>query len=205
MKNKLKIAEELKRLINHANGLLNANQNKQRVTAYLYIIFSFFALSFFGIFAIGPTISTISTLNKQYEEGTIALKQLEAKNGALKSLSSQYVTIQQDLFLIDNAIPKSPKVAELTRQIEVLTLKNNLSIQKLDTGLMEVFPAKNSNSSIFSFSFGLSVLGSEKDINNFVGEFIKMGRIIAIDKLSTGNQNDIFSVSINGKAYFFKE
>lgn len=204
-KEKNRIKEEIKLLIARGNVALNAGKNKQRVTAYLYIIFSFLALSFFGLFAIGPTISTISDLNKQYEEKKTALKQLEDKNTALRSLSSQYNDIQQDLPLIENAIPKSPKVGELTRQLEQLSIKNGLVVQKIDTGLMEIFPAKNLNSPIFAYTFSVSVTGTEQDINRFISDVINMERIIGIEKLTTGKKLDnVYTASITGKAFFIK-
>jgi Tfp pilus assembly protein PilO len=205
-KDKDKIKAEIKSLIDKGNAILSASQNRQRVTAYLYIIFSLFALSFFGIFAIGPTITTISNLNKQLEQDRVALKQLQDKNAALKSLSAQYIEIEPQLDLIDNAIPQSPKVADIARQLELLTIKHSLTVQKLDSGLMELYPAKNVNSPIFSFSFSIGVNGNEQDINAFIGDIINMGRIIGIEKLSTGKQqNNQFSASITGRAYFYKE
>lgn len=205
-KDKDKIKAEIKSLIDKGNAMLNASQNKQRVTAYLYIIFSLFALSFFGIFAIGPTITTISNLNKQLEEDKSALKQLQDKNAALKSLSAQYLEIEPQLELIENAIPQSSKVADISRQLELLTVKHNLIVQKLDSGLMELYPAKNTNSPIFSFLFSVGVSGTEQDINAFIGDLINMGRIIGIEKLTTGKQqNNQFSASITGRAYFYKE
>jgi Tfp pilus assembly protein PilO len=204
-KNKDKIKEEIKSLIAKGNALLNASQNKQRVTAYLYIIFSLLALSFFGLFAIGPTFSTISELNKKFAEDKVALKQLQDKNAALKSLSSQYLEIEPDLNLIDNAIPQSPKVAEITRQVENLSIKNNLIVKKLDTGLMELFPTKNVNTPIFSYTFTVSVEGEEQDINTFIADVINMGRIIGIDKLTTGKQQSVLhTASVTGRAYFYK-
>lgn len=207
MKNsKSRISEEIKELIQKGNNYINAGQNKQRVTAYLYIIFSLVALSFFGLFAIGPTISTIFDLNKELGEDKEALKQLEAKNAALKSLSAQYIEIEPDLDLIDNAIPTNANVAKLTRQIEALSIKNNLAIQKIDTGLMELYPAKNANSPIFSFTFSLGVTGSEQDINSFIGDLINMGRMISIEKLTTGKKTEsLFSANISGNAFFYKE
>lgn len=205
-KDKDKIKTEIKSLIDKGNAMLNASQNKQRVTAYLYIIFSLFALSFFGIFAIGPTITTISNLNKQLEEDKSALKQLQDKNAALKSLSAQYLEIEPQLELIENAIPQSSKVADISRQLELLTVKHNLIVQKLDSGLMELYPAKNTNSPIFSFLFSVGVSGTEQDINAFIGDLISMGRIIGIEKLTTGKQqNNQFSASITGRAFFYKE
>lgn len=205
-KTKDRIKEEIKSLIAKGNVALNSGQNRQRATAYLYVTFSFLALSFFGLFAIGPTIATISDLNKQYDEKKSALKQLEDKNAALKSLSAEYIDIQPDLILIESAIPQSPKVGELTRQLETLTIENNLVLQKLDTGLMELYPAKNINSPIFTYTFSVGVIGSEQDINSFIADVISMGRIIGIDKLTTGKKLEgVYSASITGRAFFIKE
>ncbi len=205
-KNADKINQEIKELIAKGNLLLNAKQNKQRATAYLYVIFSLLAFSFFGIFAIGPTVTTISDLNKKYNEEKDALKELKDKNEALKSLSAQYVEIQPDLNLIDNAIPQSPKVAELTRQLENLSIQNTLVVKKLDTGLMELYPAKNPNKPIFSFIFTIGVEGAEKDVNQFILDLVNMGRIIKIEKLQTGKQiSSTFAASVTGRAYFYKE
>lgn len=205
-KNANNINQELKELIAKGNLLLNAKQNKQKATAYLYVIFSLLAFSFFGIFAIGPTITTISDLNKKFNEEKTAFKELKDKNDALKSLSAQYIEIQPDLELIDNAIPQSPKVAELTRQLENLSIQNNLIVKKLDTGLMELYPAKNPNKPIFSFIFTMGVEGGEKDVNQFILDVVNMGRIIKIEKLQTGKQlSNTFAASITGRAYFYKE
>lgn len=204
-KNVDKVNKEIKELIAKGNLLLNAKQNKQRATAYLYVIFSLLAFSFFGIFAIGPTVTTISDLNKKYNEEKVALKELKEKNEALKSLSAQYVEIQPNLDLIENAIPQSPKVAELTRQLENLSIQNNLIVKKLDTGLMELYPAKNPNKPIFSFIFTIGVEGGEQDVNQFILDLVSMGRIIKIEKLQTGKQiSNIFAASVTGRAYFYR-
>ena len=206
MENKEKITKQLKGLIAKGNRAINASQNKQQVTAYLYIILSFLALSLFGLFAIGPTITTITTLNQEFDEGRIALKELQDKNSALTSLSTQYAEIESELPLITNAIPETSKVSELTRQLEVLATRNNLVLQKLDIGLMELYPAKNLNSPIFSFTFSLNVEGTEKDVNTFIANTINMGRIIGIDQLTTGKRQDnVYTASITGRAFFYHE
>lgn len=205
-KEKDQIKEEIKNLIAKSNAVLRASQNRQRVVAYLYIIFSLFALSFFGFFAIRPTLTTISDLNKKLDEEKLTLKQLKEKNAALKSLSAQYIDIEPDLGLVDNAIPQSPQIAQLVRQIEVLTKQFNLTVKKIDTGLMELYPARNATSSIYSFIFSVSVSGNEKDVNAFIGEVINMGRMVGIERLSTGKKLDnVYSSTITGRAFFHKE
>lgn len=203
--NKAKIQQLIKDLIDKSNQYLNVEKNKQRVVAYIYIILSFFSLSFFGLFAIGPTLTTISELNKEYADGQNVLRQLQEKNSNLRSLNAQYLQIQGDLNLITNAIPDSSNVSQLTRQMEVLATKNNLVLQKLDTGLLELYPAKKANTSIFSFMFSTAVKGTEKDINNFIAEVINIDRIIGIERLSTGKQQNDFIAAITGKAFFFKQ
>jgi len=204
MQQKDRITSEIKMMIAKANGALATSQNKQKTTAYIYVIFSLLALSFFGLFAISPTITTVSELNKQHEEGTEALKKLQEKNQAIRTLNSKFLTVQPDLVLIDKAIPQSPKVSEFTRQLEALTINNNVAVQKIDVGLMELFPAKNSNEPIFSYTFSISVIGDEQGINSFIADLINMERILGIDRLATGNQNNTQSASITGKAYFYK-
>lgn len=202
--NTLKIREEFKELIAKSNSYLNAN-NKQQAVAYLYVIFSLVALSFFGLFAIGPTITTITRLNQQFKEDNEALEKLKEKNSALQSLSAQYIDIQNDLPAIENAIPQSPKIAELTRQLESLTIKNDLVVQKLDTGLLELYPAKNTNSSLFSFTFTIGVQGEESDVNAFIADLVNMGRIIGIERLTTGRQQGTYTASITGRAFYYRE
>lgn len=205
-KNKINISAEIKKLISKSNAYLNKSENKQQATAYLYIIFSLVALSFFGIFAIGPTITTVSKLQKQYEEDSKALQALKTKIGALQNLSSEYLNLEDDLTVIDEAIPQSPKIAELSRQIETLTINNDLIVQRLDTGLMELYPALETQDKLYELSFSVSVTGKESDVNDFIFELINMQRIISIDRLTTGKQGDnSFSADISGKAFFYKK
>ncbi len=205
METKETITQQLKDLIAKSNSFLNTEKNKQKAIAYMYVILSLFTLSVFGVFAIGPTLTTISELNRQFEENSSVLKALEQKNTNLQLLNGQYSKILPELTLIDNAIPLTPRVAELTRQVEILATRNNLTVAKLDIGLMELYPAKNENKPIFSYSFSTTVNGSEKDINKFVSDIINMERIIGIERLTTGKQlREGFTASVVGRAFFYK-
>lgn len=205
METKSSITQQLQDLIAKSNSFLNAEKNKQKAIAYMYIILSLAVLSVFGLFAIGPTVTTISQLNKQYDESSEVLVALKQKNANLQSLNSQFTNIEPQLTLLDRAIPLSPKITELSRQLEVLATKNNLTVTKLDMGLMELYPARNPNKPIFSFTFSVTVNGSEKDINKFVSDTINMERIIGIERLTTGKQlQENFTASIVGRAFFYK-
>jgi len=181
-------------------------QGKQKVITYLYVIFSLFAVTIFGVFAINPTFSTISELHKEKEDAQLTLEKLETKNQSLQRLNGEYQQIEGRLDSVYAAIPASAKIPELTRKIEVLANRNNLAIESLNTGAIEIFPANRSTSPLFSYTITVSVLGVEADINSFLQDVINFDRILSIERVTSGKaERDLFSATITGRAFFIKE
>ena len=194
----LKIKKEFAKLIK--------KQGKQKIIIYLYVIFSLMAVTVFGLFAIAPTASTISELHKEKDDGEFTLEQLKIKNQALQRLSSEYQGVEPSLDKIYAAIPTSPKIPEMIRKIEILANRNSLAIQNLSTGPIELYPASRPGTQIFSYTINVSALGTETSINTFIQELINTDRIISIERLNSGiAENDLFSTTITGRAYFIKE
>src|SRR3989344_5000597 len=79
----------------YIGGLSDAQ--KKSITAYAYIILTLFTVSFFGIFAITPTLTTIGNLNRQYEDSKLVYEALNKKLSSLQLLDFQYKEIQPDL------------------------------------------------------------------------------------------------------------
>jgi len=199
------IKQQLQELMKKSNSALQNTKNRQKVVAYMYLILSLFSLSFFGIFAIRPTVSTISKLKKQLAEDKLVLEALKKKNTALQVLGEQYTLIASSEELITNAIPESPRIPELTRKLETLSNKNNLEVTKLDVGLIELYPAKKTNPPIFSYTFSITVRGEENDINTFISQLVTLERIVTLDRITTGKaQEDKFAASVTGRAFFYK-
>ncbi len=177
-------------------------EKKQKFIGYLYITLTLFTLSFFGLFAIRPTLSTISNLDKQYKDNLLVYKSLKDKLSALQNLDIQYQEIQPDLELVYSAIPKASKIPYLTRQLENLAFADNLTITHLSFDSVEIYPNKK-NFSMYSFKFTISVEGSNNDVNKFIADFINFDRIIGIDHLVSGKTiENKFGASIGGRAFF---
>jgi len=203
MKEKLKI--ELIKIKKEFYSLIK-NQGKQKIITYLYIIFSLAAVTFFGLFAIQPTLATISELHKEKDDGEFTLQQLKTKNQSLQRLSSEFQQIEPDINKVYEAIPTSPKIPELIRKIETLANKNNLAIKSLTTGAIELYPTTRAGVQLFSFTVNISAVGIESSINIFTQELVNIDRIISIERLSSGTAEDrLFSTTIIGRAYFIKE
>jgi Tfp pilus assembly protein PilO len=111
--------------------LPSVQQENLRVITTL--IFTFSAMTFFGIFAINPTLSTIVTLQKQLADSEMVYESLKTKVSTLSSLQQQYGNMQGDLPIIFDAIPKTPDSPILTAQILGLAKQMNIKIVSLTT------------------------------------------------------------------------
>lgn len=179
------------------------NQDKQKMIAYLYIIFTLFAVSFFGFFAIRPAITTITNLNKQLKDSENVSLALETKLQALVSLDSQYKNISNDLGLVYEAIPTSAQISSFTRQVEKLVQKNNAILNAFTIGTIEIYPVDQNGRKFYTFSFSLEAEGSDQNINSFISSLISFNRVLTIDKISTGKtQKGQSQATISGKVYF---
>lgn len=179
-------------------------ENEERIIGSLYIIFTLFTVSFFGIFAINPTLSTISNLKKQYQDSVDVERALSQKLDALKALDTQYFQIENALNAIYDAIPLSAQIAVLTRQLENLAARHNSSIAQLSFRTIELFPGKKVNAPIYSYSFSLELTGRDQDINKFVADLINFNRIVSIESVTTGiSDKGASGASFIGRAYFY--
>jgi Tfp pilus assembly protein PilO len=180
-------------------------EQRDKAFSYFYISLTLFTVSFFGFFAIGPTLTTISELNKQYKDNKVILDALNLKLSNLQLLDGQYRTLQPELAKIYSAIPATSKIPQLTRQIENIASQSNVAIQDINFGSIEIYPNTKSES-IYSFTFNVSVVGDEASINNFVSSIISFDRIIGIDKIATGrDEQGNVTAEIDGRAYFAKK
>lgn len=180
---------------------LSLDQRK-KVAAYLYISLTLFTVSFFGFFAITPTLATIANLEKQYEDNKLVLDSLNKKLSSLTLLDFQYKEIQQDLEKIYLAIPRTPRMPYLTRQLENVAKDSGIIIRKLNFGSVELYP-NTKNEPIYSFNFTVNVIGDEQSVNAFISNLISFDRIVGIDKISTGkNEENKYEASIIGRVYF---
>src|SRR3989344_829937 len=154
---------------------------KQKIAAYLYIIYTLFAVSIFGFFAINPTLSTISNRQKQYEDNKIVEKALNEKITAMNSLSLQYLRIKPSLELVYTAIPTSTQIPSFERQIETLAEKDGINIILLNFETVELYPS-NKDKFLYEITFDVSADSPDsKSISKFITDLTNMGRIINVN------------------------
>lgn len=182
--------------------------SEERSQKFFYIVLTLLALSFFGFFAINPTVSTILKLRKELVDSEFVFKELETKIKNLSSLRTQYDSMQSDLPVITDAITTEPNVHLLFAQIQAASQQSNIKIKKLQNFEVEIL--KNTNTpgkKYHSYSFVIVGNGTFANISDFVSTIRSMQRIIDIDIFSITSaigQNDPLEFNIQGIA-FFKE
>lgn len=178
---------------------------EKRTQAFTALTFTLIALSFFGFFAINPTLSTIAQLKRQLSDSQIVDKKLGEKIVNLGLLYQEYSLLEKDLPPVLAAVPKNPKASLLIGQLQSLAQESNLTIKKIQSLQFELVQPKDSsaNYSSFDFSFEGEAL-SYNDVTNFLSSLINFDRLITIENLSitSAGEGGALKISLKGKTYF---
>ncbi len=177
-------------------------QNKKQNTAYIYLFLTLLTVSFFGFFALRPAFSIIAGLQKQLADNRVVLLSLEEKLAALVNLDKEYEQIEPNLELIYEAIPISPLAAPLVRQVQKLAQANNLTVNSLETGVIDDFPLEKTNT-LYEYKFTITVGGQEENVQNFLTSLVSFNRVVGLNRIVTDRDAEGFvEANIEGVAYF---
>lgn len=176
---------------------------EEKVQKFTTIILTLIALSFFGLFAINPTLSTITELNKELSDSNFVDKRLQEKINNLTVLQQKFSALQSTLPVIFAAVPKNPEVPLFVAQLQAVAQSSNVGIDNLQT--FEVDATQTGPQKYSTFSFALTAEGSYNDLSNFLTNLSKMQRIIGIDTISVTKKSGTTSalqLILKGKTFF---
>jgi len=175
-------------------------ENTQLITV---LIFTFAALSFLGIFAINPTLTTIVDLKKQLADSEFVHQQLSAKIANLGSLQQKYTALNPDLPVVYDAIPQSPTIPLLVGQIQALAKKSNTHLTSIHVSEVQMAGGKGKPDGL-SFVFALDGTGAYDDVLNFAFSLSHFSRMVTVEAISVekDEKKNLLVLSIKGRAYF---
>lgn len=186
-------------------GRLTKLFEKEEVKAYTMAILSFFALSFFTLFAIKPTLSTLFTLKKQIADSEQLDKNLETKINSLLEVQEEFQGYKEDLNLVKEALPIYPKLPNLLRKIEGLANEQGIIITDLQVEGFEL-QEKTTSDEPLSFTFLLSIAGDYSQVEGFLKKLLNLRRIIALEELKFSlDQEQKINLALKGKSYYFSK
>jgi Tfp pilus assembly protein PilO len=177
---------------------------EQRTQKFLGIFLTLIALSFFGLFAINPTISTIAKLQKEISDSEFVSDQLDLKIKNISTLKKEYSLLQNEISTITDAIPKEPNAHLLFAQIQAAAQQSNIKIKKLQNSEIEIpSGSQSTNKEYYSYIFAVSGDGTFQNISDFTKTITSMQRVTSIDLLSiTNNDGQSLRFDLEGSAFF---
>ncbi|MFC1647344.1 type 4a pilus biogenesis protein PilO [Patescibacteria group bacterium] len=192
---------------------------KPKNRAYTTVIFSFLAISLFSWYAIRPTMQTILYLRREIADKTLLDQQMEDKISNLIEAQAEYEEYQDQLYLIDEAIPINPDSVDVVMQIRNMVESNpaflssarieNVPLLIPDKPLKKkaIVPGSEKN----EFDISVTLTGDYPGLEQFLFDISSMRRVVTIENISflIGNDNESSSsasgqleLSLKLKSYY---
>ena len=162
---------------------VNQSFKRKKVQAYTMLILSLFTISFFGIFAIRPTLKTITNLNRQIDDLKQVDIKLSEKINQIIGAQAEYEIISPYIPKIKRALPEKPNYIRSLSDIENIrnTSPATVSSVKIDNVVL------NSKKPGF-LNIELASEGKFIPIEKLVDKVLSNERLMVILTLSLQNQ-----------------
>jgi type IV pilus assembly protein PilO len=189
---------------------LLAFYNQPVARASLELLLTIGTVAFFALFAIRPTLLTMSNLIKELDDKKVLDTQLSEKIASLQSSQIQYAQLEQRLPLLDEAIPLRPQFYEAIVLVEKVASDNNLVIQNLS---LQTIPAdKELDQPLTSqtrqfLPFRVTLSGDYESIKNFVSQVQSLRRLFTVESIvfnaKEEKQQRRLEATLNIYAYYY--
>lgn len=182
------------------------NMKEENTKIITMLILTFAAMTFFGLFAINPTLTTIVELQKQLADSEYLKEQLTTKITNLSALQQQYTTISPELPVLFEAIPQDPLAPYFVGQVEAVAKIANLSIISIHVSEVQLTTDTKAKPGIplSSFTTTIEAQGTYEDILQFAEELTHMNRIVTIETfgISKDKETESLIVTLRTREYF---
>lgn len=170
----------------------------EKNSSYLMAILSFATLSFFGVFAIRPTILTAFTLHKDIQDLRVLNQRYENKITDVVRAQSEYEQIRDDIPLIYETLPKTPRFPQLIKTLETIATSSSLRIETLQMDPQPIAPIVDKKG-LTDFNVQLKLSGSYQNAYTFLNTLLSNQRLVSIKTmdLTQGEGTDSAQLTID--------
>jgi hypothetical protein len=174
--------------------------------SYFAITISLFTLSFFGLFAIRPTLLTAVNLIRSVNTLKELNEKYELKINSIIKTQSEFENVRNDLFLIDIALPENSLFSKLALALEKMADRSNVTIQQLQMDKASISKLPPSNQ-VQNYNFSLVTSGDFPSSIAYLTSLINAKRIITLQSLdfnkdSSGTTSANIRLTIRAQAYY---
>lgn len=154
--------------------------------ASVELFLSIGAVLFFAIFAIKPTLLTMSDLIKEIDDKRTLDQKLNEKIAALSTAQTEYLKIEPRLGILNFAIPINPDIVLTLKIIEKIASEQKIIISAINlSNVPKEFDATTDFVDLTrkNLDFTVSVSGDFPAIREFVNSLMQSRRSFLIEKI----------------------
>ena len=192
-------------LIHKTRKHLQPVVKNQKVASYFTITLSLFSLSFFGLFAIRPTLITAVSLVREVNDLKNLSLDYENQISNIITAQSEYEKIRKSVILLDKALPRNSEFTKFARTMERLAVKNEITLNQLQIDSAPISLLTKTDS-LNHINFILLAAGHYEKIDSFLNDVVNSIRIITINTMDFspegGTVSGILRMSMKGRAYY---
>ena len=115
-------------------NISNLYKKNRDLKMFLELFLSLAAVGFFSVFALKPTVITIIELNKEIKSKEETIAKMDTKIKNLSLAQSVYSQEQENIKILNQAIPEGSSVDVFTKQIEGLSVNDTSNLINLSVG-----------------------------------------------------------------------
>ena len=197
--NKLKDPKESKLFLS-----LIPTLKEKKTRQFTTLSLTFVTIAFFGFFAIGPTISTITDLQKQLDDSKFVNDALQKKIANLTTLQTTYVTLQPQLDGVFAAVPTGPGFDTFAGQLHQIALQTNVQINRVQTLPLDLSLSTTLKAPYLAYAFSVEAQGDLQSLQKYMvllGNFNRLVTFDTIDYTRVGKVDNSYRITIRGKTY----
>ncbi len=189
--------------------------SRREVLISTYLILSLFTVSFFAAVFIRPTAVKIARLWREIQDKRTVQTQLEKKIRDLEKAQTLYTSIEDELYLLERALPTEPHFNRFVQKIEYLSSIHEVRLHSGHYSSVELYrqePATASSSELVAYPFDITLQGSFSGLKEFAQDLQSLDRMISLTSISMSpvasqEQEGIYELSatIESLMYAFPE
>jgi len=164
---------------------LKKQQENYRFVRTVEISATFVLISFFLIFAIRPTVLTISSLWGDIQSKQLLKKQLEVKIDNIVKAQDLFSQVQERYQVVDSSLPDRPGFSEVAQQIQQTGANSGLDINSFDYNIQND-SQKSSSPNLKSYQVPVNLNGSFSAVAKLISDLLQNRRLIDISSISIG-------------------
>ena len=194
-----------KTLLLRANKKFLPRIKNKKAASYLTITLSLMAFSFFGLFALRPTLITAVSLIKSVSDLKALNTEYENKIAGIIKAQSEYEQMRDEFYLLSQALPDNAYFDQVASVFEKLAQTSNVTVAQIQMDSTSVSKAK-SRGMIEKFGFVVIGTGDYPSISSYINHILNWRRIITLSTLEFVHDGSTTSgnlrVTLRGNAYY---